>query len=613
MATLPHQLRARLLGLPPLAPVAGSAAAGWVPVSALYLLSAAYLAAGAALPASSFASAQVELLPLALVAFALVALALGRLFLLLVGYRTEAPVYPILATALFAPFGLGQVAALFGALAVLQNAKQRGLFAPLAALLFWNLAVWPWLLYANTLVYYRLVVDEGVTVLVDPALSTFVVLGAFILAATTTLSLLGGWWRCRSRAAQARALTRAQPALTPGDAIVTGTVALAPGESHAVRLDIEQAGEEYYDSGEWVRWTEVERRLSVRPFYLQLEGGHWLRVEPSSNVRLMDDLHGAVLVDRRHRTRSAELTVGERITAVGRLSFEGDAHGNPNWVLREPPGAPLLLASLPLEAPFARHQRALGWTLGVCAVLFALVLSVLVIAYADGGLAAGPLAFLDPALPWLLMIAPAGIACLSLLGQLIAATPGWYEETTVDDRESGRLAPGPEPAITKKKARPTVAAQEQGGRLLGLVGLLAVVLTACLVPAGIGVHYVFSRLGRATVVGLDTDSLVREQERRVRSDFPVYTRLPPAIEKRMGRVVRECGARAPNRLLVVLVFDDGGELHDALLYGDFQVRPGGANPGESDREACVRQVSTGLRIAWSPTQRYRLYVAEMKL
>lgn len=604
VATLPHNLRARLLGLPPLAPDGRSAAAGWLAVGALYALSAGYVVACFVAPESSIDPAHAELVPLGAVAVGLVAVALGRVFLSRVGFRSEAPVSPLLATAVFAPFGVGQGAAIVGALLVLQNARQRGLLPLLGALLFWNLGVWPWLLYANTVAYYRFVAHEGVTVLVDPALSTFAVLGAVILGVITALSLLRGWWRSRSRANHARTLVKGQRTLAPGDAIVTGTVALAPGESHAVRLDIEQAGEEYDDSGEWVRWTEVERRLSVRPFYLHIvDSGAWVRVEPSSHVRLMDDLHGAVLVDRRHRMRSAELTVGERVTAVGRLHWGRDPHGNPTWVLHEPPGAPLLLASVPLDAPFARQAAALGWTLGVCLFLHTLLLGWLG-AFYFGGPAVGFWALLARALPWVLMAVPALLAIAAPFGHAIGTAPSWYEEPTVDDREQGRLPPGPEPAATKKKGRlPTPSTGRLGSALL----LLGVVPAACSAPLILGVHFLVNQLGTATIVGLDpSGAFAHPHELRVRSDFPIHARLPPSIGQRAALVEQRCRAAGERKpLKVVLVFDAGGDLFDVIVYL--------ASEPMSRDEQCVREAVADLHIAWSPVRRYRLYLVDITL
>jgi hypothetical protein len=131
-----------------------------------------------------------------------------------------------------------------------------------------------------------------------------------------------------------------------------------------------------------------------------------------------------------------------------------------------------------------------------------------------------------------------------------------------------------------------------------------------------GIYNLFSRLGKATIVGLEPRSpTTGSGGLRIRSDFPLHTELPPAIAQRLALVAQRCAAKgAATQLLTVLVFDAGGDLYDVFLYGDFQrVAPAGANPGGSERQSCVRQVSTGLRVAWSPVERYRLYVAEVKL
>jgi hypothetical protein len=167
--------------------------------------------------------------------------------------------------------------------------------------------------------------------------------------------------------------------------------------------------------------------------------------------------------------------------------------------------------------------------------------------------------------------------------------------------------------VTKKKPRSASPLEKQGGKLLAL---LLVLLAACVPPAAIGIYNLFSHLGTATVVGLDPSSLHAEpHERSILSDFPVHTRLSPAIAQRMALVVEQCRATAAAKpLQVVLVFDGDGEIHDVVIYGEVQFgTPGGANSDVSKREACVRQVTSRLRVAWSPTQRYRLYVGNVTL
>ena len=163
-----------------------------------------------------------------------------------------------------------------------------------------------------------------------------------------------------------------------------GAVEHAKGEERAVRLEVDQHGTESENSGVWSTcWTEVHRRVMMSPFYLRLASGARVRVEPTEEVFLVDDMDGVIHVDITKRTRVAELVPGELTFAVGELAegFDPEAGGgyrqSPHGlVLRPPRRRPIHLSSKPLGERFSARARFDGF--GAASVLFAAVLVQLI-------------------------------------------------------------------------------------------------------------------------------------------------------------------------------------------------------------------------------------------
>lgn len=194
----------------------------------------------------------------------------------------------------------------------------------------------------------------------------------------------------RLRRAEARAEASFKPdaALAPGEAVVMGTVEWAQGASVAVRVELEQEGTEWENSGIWVhKWTETSRRLCVHPFYLRHATGQRVRVEPGGDALLVDEMDGMIRIDLTRRIRVAELVPGERVFAVGELRRAPDAQatayggrhrarGEEGYVLVPPRGRGMLLSSEPLGARFARRAAFHRWW-GVAALVTAIAINVL--------------------------------------------------------------------------------------------------------------------------------------------------------------------------------------------------------------------------------------------
>ena len=149
-----------------------------------------------------------------------------------------------------------------------------------------------------------------------------------ILTMVTLAGLFATWLDAQARvlrerrlAARAAVQQRAHEApLAPGRTVVLGTVEVAEGEALAARVEIDQGGSERDNSGTYTfKWTEIGRRVEMRPFYLLHASGARVRVEPRGRAMLVDAMDGMIVVTETARTRYAELSPGEEVYAVGRL------------------------------------------------------------------------------------------------------------------------------------------------------------------------------------------------------------------------------------------------------------------------------------------------------
>jgi hypothetical protein len=150
--------------------------------------------------------------------------------------------------------------------------------------------------------------------------------------------------------------------------VLKGTVRdVEDGGSTAVRLQIEQIGvalEKGDKTKKWyTTWTEVERTLDVRPFYIETASGERVRVEPDEETKLIDDLELAG-TDGQSRFKAAELVTGEVVYAVGELVEARDRAAGGGYrdaakalVLRKPSDGHLLLSTHRLGVEHAQSGK----------------------------------------------------------------------------------------------------------------------------------------------------------------------------------------------------------------------------------------------------------------
>jgi hypothetical protein len=154
----------------------------------------------------------------------------------------------------------------------------------------------------------------------SPGLSAVLILLLVVALGAMWLFSLWQWALARRSAAAAKVEFEQQSALREGARFVSGKVEYADGESIAVRVTITQHGSEERGKHPSHRWTEVERRVEARPFYLRLDSGERVLVDTTNaNVLLVDKLDQMHWVEKWRRQKRAQLHAGERAFAEGIL------------------------------------------------------------------------------------------------------------------------------------------------------------------------------------------------------------------------------------------------------------------------------------------------------
>lgn len=165
--------------------------------------------------------------------------------------------------------------------------------------------------------------------------------------------------------------------LAAGAKFISGVVEYAEGETRAVEVHVEQRGSEYrVKNGVRHKWSEVARETHAHPFYVRRPDGLRVRVEPGSDVFLVDEPDEMDWTERTRRTRIARLTPGENVIVEGELhrahdpevreaTYRTDGRG---WVMRPPSDYPLHVSTEPLGVRHRLRAKAFrNAIIGLCA------------------------------------------------------------------------------------------------------------------------------------------------------------------------------------------------------------------------------------------------------
>ncbi|HQP37437.1 MAG TPA: hypothetical protein PLI95_19770 [Polyangiaceae bacterium] len=198
---------------------------------------------------------------------------------------------------------------------------------------------------------------------VPSLITSYGVCGVLPLALASLAAL--SWTRDRLRARRAKAAVESTAPAPDGRTVVRGTVELAQGAAHAVRVEIDQLGFESCSKGKWShRWMESDRKTLAQPFYVREPGGRRIRVEAAADVRIVDDLDEVIRVSADRRTRVAAISPGEEVYVFGVLGKGRDPEmtvsyreGGQGPVLRSPDAEHMLIATSPPAAGFRASAR----------------------------------------------------------------------------------------------------------------------------------------------------------------------------------------------------------------------------------------------------------------
>ncbi len=187
----------------------------------------------------------------------------------------------------------------------------------------------------------------------------------------------------RRRARDAREAVDGGAELREHATIVVG-IAEVEGEA-AVRVLLRETGKAWKHKGRWHhRWTEVEREVEARPFWVVTSKHERVLVEPGKNVFLVDRMDVTARRGDASRERTAALTNGERVAVTGRLVQRsgggGGAYreGPAQWVMEPPARGPMVIATEPMAD---RHANWSTFYLRAALVPIALLVATHVLAY----------------------------------------------------------------------------------------------------------------------------------------------------------------------------------------------------------------------------------------
>ncbi len=200
--------------------------------------------------------------------------------------------------------------------------------------------------------------------------------------ATLVATALFFAWMHRLRSRSQRAFDP-RAALANGASVLFGVVEAETDQDRPViSVRIQQRGREWQNKGAWShQWAETEREVTVRPFYLRRDDGQRVRIEPDLAVALHDALSRTLRVATSVRTRTAELTVGERVHIAGTVFGVGRSIGGGAYretmtepVMRAPrTGRMVVSTEPPGDTEASRTRFHFGWAAGLLTALMASV------------------------------------------------------------------------------------------------------------------------------------------------------------------------------------------------------------------------------------------------
>jgi hypothetical protein len=236
-------------------------------------------------------------------------------------------------------------------------------------------------------------VDEIIKVFennhVDPPWSHVLVLGLDAIAILAVVWCVRQVLESKHAARQAKRLERSDLPLYEGARFVAGHVELAQDSKIAIRVTIEQEGKTSEHKNHFTHtWTEIDRQIEAAPFYLRTSNGERVRVEPPSDVMLVDKLDQMEWLEMMRRRRRAELVPAERavIEGVLRRGPDPEQQGSSSyraaiamgWIMQPTKKAGMFVSAESLSRRHELRARAFVWTTAFVVTLGLLVMGIVV-------------------------------------------------------------------------------------------------------------------------------------------------------------------------------------------------------------------------------------------
>jgi hypothetical protein len=203
----------------------------------------------------------------------------------------------------------------------------------------------------------------------DASLIAVFVVGFGLIGGLLAVSVFGEWRARRRAAALRRAVEGKIGPLAAGECVLRGVIETDDPDGRAIAIELLQSGHtQQMKNGPQQVWQETARRVDARPFYLRLEDGRSVRVEPDQRVFVVDALDGTRRTEFNQRVRTAEVRRGDSVFVIGSLTEGFDPHAqiesgyrgakSKSLVLRAPARRSMLVST---EVPTERHVRREGF------------------------------------------------------------------------------------------------------------------------------------------------------------------------------------------------------------------------------------------------------------
>lgn len=184
--------------------------------------------------------------------------------------------------------------------------------------------------------------------------SWIVALGLSSAVALWAITMIVGALAELRRSREGAATEAGAAVLREGASVIVGVVETDDAQP-AIVVRLHEEGKQWQGrNGARHEWREISREVEVRGFHVVTSQGARVRVEPSSDVVLVDAMEVTAWPSSARRERTARLGAGARVAITGRLSSVGAPSGGAyrgqgaSWQLTPTGSGPMIVSERPL-------------------------------------------------------------------------------------------------------------------------------------------------------------------------------------------------------------------------------------------------------------------------